>query len=199
MSARPLSRARQSRLAAKMACVTTPSLQFGPEFDHLISRAGHGEAAFGRNVLDALVAPLREAAAHPRSERSWGPGVLGCAMWMDDAELIDALGQMANACVIITKQQSYKYKQANFSRLENLARANGLAQRAYQELEELAPKTDGRARVFGPYRMADEGAEIGAVRELGFRRLAIVSCRSSTPRCSCWGGRDGRTNTPADT
>lgn len=151
--------------------MTMPSQQFGPEFDQLIHRAGHGEAAFGRNVLEALVAPLREAAARPRSERSWGPGVLGCAMWMDDPQLIDVLGHMANACVVITKQQSYKYQQEGFSRLENLARTNGLAQAAYQELEELAPKADGCARVVGPYGMTGEGVEIGAVRELGFRKV----------------------------
>jgi hypothetical protein len=130
-----------------------------------------GDAAFGRDVLDALVAPLREAAASPTSERNWGPGVLGCAMWMDDPELIDALGRMANACVVITKQQSHKYNQESFGRLETLAQTNGLALAAYPELEDLAPRVDGRARGVDPSRMAGQGAAIGAVRELGFRRV----------------------------
>lgn len=41
--------------------------QFSPEFDYVVSRAGSGQVAFGRNVLDALVGPLREAAAQPRT------------------------------------------------------------------------------------------------------------------------------------
>ena len=149
--------------------MTTPA-QFGPEFDKVISRAGSVQAAFGRNVLDALVVPLREATHRPRTERNWGPGVLGCAMWMDDPELIDVLAKMANACVVITKQQQKKYGDAKFRRLESLARSSGLAHAAYPELDELAPSVDGRARVVGPYGSASD-ADIGAVRELGFRRV----------------------------
>lgn len=148
-----------------------PSQQFDPEFDRRIHRAGHGEAAFGRDVLEALVAPLREAAARPRNERNWGAGVLGCAMWMDDPDLIDVLGLMSNACVVITKQRHPRKNHCgSFARLENLAHTTGLTQDAYPELVDLAPKVDGSARVVGPFAPVGESAEIGAVRELGFRK-----------------------------
>ncbi len=149
----------------------TTHAQFGPEFDNVISPLGNVQAAFGRNVLDALVVPLREAAAQRRTDRKWGPGVLGCAMWMDDPELIDVLTNMANACVVITKQREHKYRDSKFKRLETLAQSGGLAQGAYPELDELAPRVDGRARVVGPYSSTSD-ADIGAVRELGFRRVS---------------------------
>jgi len=64
---------------------------------------------FGRNVLSLLVAELESAARHRRTERQWGPGVLGCSMWMDDPELLNVLSRMANVCVVITKQPRRKY------------------------------------------------------------------------------------------
>lgn len=149
--------------------MTTPA-QFGPEFDNVIRRSGSVQAAFGRNVLDALVAPLREAAAQRRTEHKWGPGVLASAMWMDDPELIDVLTNMANACVVITKQQEGKYRNSKFKLLETLAQSCGLAQAAYPELSELAPREGRRARVVGPYGPTFD-TDIGAVRELGFRRV----------------------------
>ncbi|SDS83251.1 hypothetical protein SAMN04488570_2809 [Nocardioides scoriae] len=93
-------------------------------------------------------------------------------MWMDDPELIEVLGQMANACVVITKQQARKYQQSEFGLLEALAERTGIAQRAYPELEELAPRVDGQASVVGPFStLPDDEGEIGGVRELGFRRV----------------------------
>lgn len=150
----------------------TAELAFGPGFDQVVSRADGGTAVFGRNVLDALIAPLKEAAARRRTERQWGPGVLGCAMWMDDPELIDVLRDMANVCVVITKQQPHTYKKPAFARLEELASSNGLSQRAFSDLEQLAPLVDGKPQVVGPYGYpAGDGSEIGAVRELGFRKV----------------------------
>lgn len=47
-----------------------------------------------------------------------------------------------------------------------LAQGGGLAQVAYPEFGELAPRVEGRARVVGPYGSTSD-ADIGAVRELG--------------------------------
>lgn len=96
---------------------------------------------------------------------------MGCAMWMDDPELIEVLGRMANACIVITKQQAKKYKKPEFALLEDLASRTGLVQQAYGELEEVAPSVDGEPMVVGPFTRLSEGTEIGAVRELGFRRV----------------------------
>lgn len=151
--------------------MTSTGPSFGSGFDRIIRRAGHGDAVFGRDVLSAVIEPLVEAAARPRSERSWGPGVLGCAMWMDDPELIEVLGRMANACIVITKQQAKNYEKPEFALLEDLASRTGLAQRAYGELEEMAPVVNGEPMVVGPFTRLPEETGIGAVRELGFRRV----------------------------
>ncbi len=165
--------------------------EFGPQFDRLLTRAGSGEtAAFGRDVLSALVEPLKAAAALPRTDRRWGPGVLGCAMWMDDPELIQTLATMANVCVIITKQQTRKYTDTKFEQLRELARNSGLAQSAYPELGELAPREDGQPRVVGPHSPPlDSG--IGGVRELGFRKVGarlvpIVHAKILLLGQMCW-------------
>jgi len=131
-----------------------------------------GEAVFGRDVLANLVASLAEATRRRRTERSWGPGVLGCAMWMDDPELIDVLGRMANVCVVVTKQPQGKYTRAGLEMLTKLAEESGLAQAAYPELAELAPRHNGRPLVVGPGSSSwvDE-VDIGGVREIGFRRV----------------------------
>lgn len=144
---------------------------FGAGLDQVIVREGHGEVAFGHNVLETLIKPLREAALRPRSERAWGPAALGCAMWMDDPELISVLEDFANVCIVVTKQPLYKYRRAKFGRLETLAQAKGLNQEAFEELLELAPKTAGQPQVVGPHGTL-EHANIGAVRELGFRKVS---------------------------
>lgn len=130
-----------------------------------------GDAVFGLNVLDRLVRELDSAAAARRTERAWGPGVLGCAMWMDDPELLEVLGRMANACVVVTKQARGKYERPETEALRALAASNGLAQSAYHELSELAPPQDGKPVVVGPGSQAWNDNEIGAVREVGFRRI----------------------------
>lgn len=126
---------------------------------------------FGLDVLDRLVQDLKLAAHARRTERAWGPGVLGCAMWMDDPELIEVLCQMANACVVVTKQPRRRYGDARTDALKTLASSTGLAQQAYHELSELAPPVDGSPIVVGPLHRAWDDNEIGAVREVGFRKV----------------------------
>jgi hypothetical protein len=47
----------------------------------------------------------------------------------------------------------------------------GSSKQAYGELVEVAPWVDGEPTVVGPLTRLSEGTEIGAVRELGFRRV----------------------------
>lgn len=126
---------------------------------------------FGLDILGRLVDELRAAAQVRRTERAWGPGVLGCSMWMDDPELIEVLGQMANACVVVTKQPRWRYDGARADALKALASSNGLAQQAYHELSELAPPVDGNRVIVGPWHRDWADNEIGAVREVGFRKV----------------------------
>ena len=117
--------------------------------------------------------------------------MLGCAMWMDDAELIDVLGRMANACIVITKQQLNKYNKPEIALLEGLAGRTGLAQSAYPKLGEVAPAVDGEPLVVGPFTRIPEDTDIGAVRELGFRRsgnrlVPIVHAKILLIEQMCW-------------
>lgn len=142
-----------------------------PQGLNLRTASNAGEAVFGLDVLDRLIQDLKLAAKVRRTERAWGPGVLGCAMWMDDPELIEVLGQMANACVVVTKQSRRRYDDARTDALKTLATSTGLAQEAYHELSELAPLVDGSPGMVGPWHRAWDDNEIGAVREVGFRKL----------------------------
>lgn len=150
--------------------MTTPDFGFGAAFDQHIE-LDTGRAAFGQDVLSSLVEELDEAACRPRTERNWGPSVLGCAMWMDDPDLLDVLGRMANVCVVVTKQRKSKYSTATAQQVKALAVSNGLTQSAYPELSELARPVDGQPLLIGPYSPAWDTAEIGAVREVGYRKV----------------------------
>jgi hypothetical protein len=88
---------------------------------------------------------------------------------MDDPELLAVIGQMANACVVVTKQARNKYNQESGKQLRALASNNGLMQSAYWELSELVP-TD-QPRLVGPSWSGPDTAQIGAVREVGYRKV----------------------------
>ena len=147
-----------------------PEPRFPGYADEYVRLGGQGEAYFGRDVLKGLVAGLRVAADRPRSHRSWGPGVLGCAAWMDDPELIQILGRMANVCIVVTKQPRKMLERAKAKPLWALAQSSGLAQAAYHELAEYGPRDGNGPLIVGPGTPGwTEGTEIGAVREVGFR------------------------------
>jgi hypothetical protein len=65
-------------------------------------------AFFGRNVLRGLIAGIDDfiQSRQPRWDRyrSLGPALLGCALWIDDDELLDKLGELSAACVVVRKQ-----------------------------------------------------------------------------------------------
>jgi hypothetical protein len=145
--------------------------QFPSHVDQHVSLAAEGEAFFGLNVLRGLVTGLKEAADRPRSQRAWGPGVLACAMWMDDPELIDVLKRMSNVCVVITKQTKDNLARKKAQPLWELAESTGLAHDAYHELFEYAPRREGSPLVAGPGTPDWRDADIGGVREVGFRRV----------------------------
>ena len=133
-----------------------------PESLNRLVTSGVGDAVFGLNVLDRLVRELKTAASERRTERAWGPAVLGCAMWMDDPELLDVLRKMANACVVVTKQPRRKYARPETEALKALASTTGLAQGAYPELSELAAPRDGKPIVVGPWSRDWDDSEIHA-------------------------------------
>lgn len=98
--------------------------------------------------------------------------MLGCAMWMDDPELIEVLSSMANACIVVRKQQRARFTRPDTVRILELAESVGLAQEAFPELSELAASPTGAPRVVGP-GTPDwlEESMISGVREVGFRSV----------------------------
>lgn len=153
-----------------MLGAVTEQPTFPPRLD-LVAQHAAGQVYFGPDVLKNLVAELARAAALPRSSRSWGPGVLGCAMWMDDPDLMAALAQMANSCIVVTKQPHYKHRGDKTAALHRLANESGLAQDAFPELAELAPHVDGQPLALGPHGSSGTEHVISGVREVGFRKV----------------------------
>jgi|GEM_PF-3140959 len=136
-------------------------------------------AFFGRNVLRGLVDGIGDF-IHLRQPR-WrryrpiGPALLGSAMWINDEELIDKLDELSGACIIVTKQGRTSREINKLSPLAVVnARTPGMPVRAFSALTELAPKTDGKPTVVGPYSSMYEGS-VPTIRTIGFRRAGKVA------------------------
>lgn len=151
---------------------------FPRDFDETVRTGGGDVARFGRDVLAGLVDGIREEVSRQRERASqwhWGTGVLGCAMWMDDPELMDVLTQCQNQCVVVTKQPRDK----GWSEKDRMMRAfelraggeggGGLVQAAYRELAEWARPDGSGPLIVGPGTPDWQGA-ISPLRELGFRK-----------------------------
>ena len=131
-------------------------------------------AFFGRNVLQGLVGGIDDfiQLREPRWKqfRSVGPVLLGSAMWIDDEELIEKLGALSAACIVITKQDRRHWKLQKLQRLRELnGRTPGIPVRAFPALGGLAPKVDGEPAIVGPYSTIDDGV-LPTIRTLGYRR-----------------------------
>ncbi|MEU7171242.1 hypothetical protein EAD96_30065 [Micromonospora sp. BL1] len=151
---------------------------FTAEFDDEFQVGEHetDRAYFGRDVLRGLIDGIGEFTHHPQPRwqtfRSDGPALLGSAMWINDAELIDRLGDLAAACVVVSKQGR---RPTELRKLAPLAKLNertpGMPIQAFSELTGLAPKENDRPVVIGPYSRMYDGS-IPTIRTLGFRRTA---------------------------
>ncbi len=140
------------------------SALFSGAFDNDFPIAG-GRAYFGRNVLRGLIDGIDAALAERRS-RSDGPALLGCAMWIDDEELLSRLARFTSVSIVVRKERR------NHRRMDTLRNANeqisGMPLRTFSQLLELAPKVGGSPRVVGPWdRMGDD--VLPAIRSIGYR------------------------------
>lgn len=150
---------------------------FSDEFDDefAVGPESGNRAFFGLNVLRGLVEGIDDFIneRQPRwgQFRSLGPVLLGSAMWINDAELIDKLGELAGACIVVTKQRRKPHDLRKLEPLHELnKRLPGLPIRAFADLSGLAPKVDGEPAVLGPYDRMGEG-EVPTIRTLGYRKL----------------------------
>src|SRR5690242_16026977 len=121
--------------------------QFGQWYDEVLAVGAEGnQAFFGRDVLTGLVQGIKDfrAQREPRwtQYRGVGTTMLGCAMWMDDPELINELARLSAACVVVSKQPRDRSVQppAMPHKLRRLAelneRARGIPVRYFRQLEE---------------------------------------------------------------
>ncbi|MEV0006256.1 hypothetical protein AB0H28_28800 [Micromonospora sp. NPDC050980] len=157
-----------------------------PEFRQWYDRAlevgpAGNQAFFGRDVLAGLVQGIRDFREHrqQRWDQHHGPGatLLGCAMWMDDPELLDELARLQAACVVVSKQARDKKVQPpdlpyKLRRLADLnTRAPGLPVCYFPPLEQLTSLVDGEPPMIGPgWSLPPGDAMIPTVRTIGFRK-----------------------------
>lgn len=164
-----------------MVNVTEPPQEFPAEFNQHFLRltAKADKVFFGLDVLRGLVDGIREhRREHDADEpfRTLGPALLGAFLWLDDDELIRAIAGYPAACVVVSKQQAATGKrrekqQATFAKLRAVCDSgNGFPIRACHELEDLAPRQNGRPTVVGPYDSRFE-IDMPAFRSIGPRRV----------------------------
>lgn len=149
---------------------------FPNEFDETfaLGSAPGNAAFFGRNVLQGLVEGIDEFIHRPqerwRRYRSLGPALLGSSMWINDDDLIDKIGELSGACIVVSKQGR---KPGEIAKLEPLAKLNertpGMPVQAFSALTELAPTMNGQPALVGPYTPPYE-EPIPTIRTLGFRK-----------------------------
>lgn len=147
------------------------SSDFDDEFD--VGSDEGNNAFFGRNVLRGLIEGIDDfiELRQPRWRRyrSLGPVLLGSAMWINDPELIEKLGQLSGASIVVTKQGRTPKKRLELEELDQVnENVPGLPVRAFADLSGLAPKVDGNSLVVGPYDRFDE-AVVPTIRTLGYR------------------------------
>jgi hypothetical protein len=122
---------------------------FSGEFDDTFPVGEPGNSAFfGRDVLHGLIGGIDDF-IQLRQER-WtryrplGPALLGSAMWIDDRQLIDKIGELYAACIVVNKQGRKRHELAKLEQLAELnKRTPGIPVRA--PLASSAPNDGGAA------------------------------------------------------
>ena len=162
--------------------------------------AGNG-AYFGLNVLQGLVDGIRDFTEvrqerWRRRHRSLGTALIASSMWIDDMELIDAIGRLAASSIIVTKQGR---RPADLRKLEPLDDLNdrtpGMPIRAFSALSGLAPTVDGQPALIGPYDRPDDTV-VPTIRTLGWRKtrnknVPIVHAKLALLGHLWWHDEDG--------
>lgn len=177
MTAKVTRRPADRRRYASCVFEDDEARRFTDEFDDefAVGPEEGNSAFFGRNVLRGLIdgiddfIHLRQPRWRP--SRSLGPVLLGSAMWIDDQELIEKLGELSAASIVVTKQGRKPSERRKLEPLRALnERTPGMPVRAFADLSGLAPKVDGEPTIVGPYTRMDD-AVVPTIRTLGYRRL----------------------------
>jgi hypothetical protein len=158
--------------------------EFGQWYDSALAVGAAGnQAFFGRDVLAGLVQGIEDFRNH--SESRWdqyhggGTTLLGCAMWMDDKELMQKISELESACVVVSKQSRDRnvrppgmpYKLQALAELND--RTEGIPVEYFPELESLTSMVDGKPPLIGPgWSPPPQDGTIPTVRTMGFRKGA---------------------------
>lgn len=177
--------------------------RFPSNFDDLfeVGAVAGNPAYFGLNVLQGLVDGIRDFTEvrqerWRRRYRSLGTALIASSMWIDDKELIDAIGRLAAASIIVTKQGR---RPADLRKLEPLDDLNdrtpGMPIRAFSALSGLAPTVDGQPALIGPYDRPDDTV-VPTIRTLGWRKtrnenVPIVHAKLALLGHLWWHDEDG--------
>lgn len=156
--------------------------KFPGDFDDAFEVAGVAgdRAYFGLNVLQGLVDGLRDFTEvrqerWRRRYRSLGTALIASSMWIDDSELIDAIGQLAAASVTVRKQARRPTDLRKLEPLDDLnQRTPGMPIRAFSALSGLAPTVDRQPALIGPYDRPDHTV-VPTIRTLGWRKTGNES------------------------
>ena len=147
---------------------------FSDEFDETFAVGSEpgNSAFFGRNVLRGLVDGIDDF-IYQRQQRWEGarPALLGSAMWIDDPALIDKIGELDSACIVVRKQGRKPQEKAKLAALVEVnEKTPGMPVTVFETLtgQLAAPKENGKPAVVGPYSPKyDE--PIPTIRTLGYR------------------------------
>jgi len=177
--------------------------KFPSDFDDVfeVGASAGNPAYFGLNVLQGLVDGISDFTEvrqerWRRRYRSLGTALIASSMWIDDKELIDAIGRLAAASIIVTKQGR---RPADLRKLEPLDDLNdrtpGMPIRAFSALSGLAPTVDGEPALIGPYDRPDDTV-VPTIRTLGWRKtrnenVPIVHAKLALLGHLWWHDEDG--------
>lgn len=151
--------------------------KFPSDFDNVfeVGAVPGNPAYFGLNVLQGLVDGIRDFTEvrqerWRRRYRSLGTALIASPMWIDDKELIDAIGRLAAASIIVTKQGRRPTDLRKLEPLDDLNdRTPGMPIRAFSALSGIAPTVDGEPALIGPDDRPD-GTVVPTIRTLGWRK-----------------------------
>jgi hypothetical protein len=177
--------------------------EFPSDFDDVfeVGAIAGNPAYFGLNVLQGLVDGIRDFTEvrqerWRRRYRSLGTALIASSMWIDDMELIDAIGRLAAASIIVTKQGRRPTDLRKLEPLDDLnERTPGMPIRAFSALSGLAPTVDGQPALIGPYDRPDD-IVVPTIRTLGWRKtrnenVPIVHAKLALLGHLWWHDEDG--------
>lgn len=150
---------------------------FPTDFDDIFEVAGipGNRAYFGLDVLRGLVDGIGDFSATRQERwrpglRTLGPALIASAIWIDDEEVVETIGHLAAASVIVTKQGR---RPTDLRKLDPLVGLNqrtpGMPIRAFSALSGLAPTVSGQPALVGPTDRPDDTV-VPTIRTLGWRK-----------------------------